>query len=271
MISCLSRAGGSVQTRHCGFVISVFCCLILYPAALLPVTATGTRAADPGEMIYRAYISEEMDLWREAMDILEKEHLRSGDINVLYELMLARYGYIGYSLGTGDETVAGEQIAIAEEQIGELSGHREFESSANAIQAALFAYRIAMAPWRALFWGRRSMNLINDAIGNDPGNPHGWIEHGNAMFYAPRSLGGSKYEAIKSYTKAIMLMEADMKDVHRWLYLNTLVGLAKSYRDTGNRAMALTTYRKALEFEPDFTWVRDRLLPELLNEATPAG
>jgi tetratricopeptide (TPR) repeat protein len=245
--------------------------MILNLAGPLPLSATETRNTDPGKMIYRAFISEEMDLWRRAMDILEKEHLRSGDINILYELMLARYGYIGYSLGTGNETVAREQIAMAEEQIGELSLHREFESSASAIQAALFAYRIAMAPWRALFWGRRSMNLINDAIENDPGNPHGWIEHGNAMFYAPRSLGGSKHEAIKSYTKAIMLLEAEMKEIHRWLYLNTLVGLAKSYMDTGNRSMALTTYRKALEFEPDFKWVRDRLLPELLNQAIPAG
>lgn len=222
--------------------------------------------SNPSDMIYQAYITEKMDLWREAMAILEAEYRQSKNKHILYQLILARYGYIGYSLGTENEQVAREQISLAEEEIDNLSGSLFLESSAYAIQAALYAYRISMAPWRAVFWGRRSMNLINKAIDTSPENPHSWIEHGNAMFYAPSALGGSKEEAIKSYSRSINLMEADMKETHRWLYLNTLVGLAKSYQEAENRSMAIITYRKALEFEPDFKWVRDRLLPELLNE-----
>lgn len=85
------------------------------------------------------------------------------------------------------------------------------------------------------------------------------------MYYAPPAVGGSKKEAIKSYSRAIELLETDMKKIHRWLYLNTLVGLAKSYRETGNRPMAVITLRKALEFEPEFKWVKERLLPEMLE------
>jgi tetratricopeptide (TPR) repeat protein len=246
--------------------IAIICCLIIYHSGWHSLHAMQGAQPEPGEMIYRAFISEKMDLWGKAMEILDTEYKLSGNINVLYELTLARYGFIGYNLGIGNEQVATAQIELAEKQIGDLAAHPEYESSANAIQAALFAYRIAMAPWRALFWGRRSMNLIYSALEADPDNPQAWIEHGNAMFYAPRSLGGSKQEAIKSYGKAITLMEANMVDKHRWLYLNTLVALAKSYRETGNRQMAVRTYRKALEFEPEFTWVRDRLLPELLQE-----
>jgi tetratricopeptide (TPR) repeat protein len=246
--------------------IAMICCLIIIQSCWHTLHALQGARTEPGEMIYMAFISEEMELWEKAMELLDHEYKLSGNINVLYELILARYGFIGYSLGIGNEQVATAQIELAERQIGDLAAYPEYESSAKAIQAALFAFRIAMAPWRALFWGRRSMNLIYSALEADPDNPQAWIEHGNAMFYAPRSLGGSKQEAIKSYGKAITLMEANMVDKHRWLYLNTLVALAKSYRETGNRQMAVRTYRKALEFEPEFTWVRDRLLPELLQE-----
>jgi tetratricopeptide (TPR) repeat protein len=221
-------------------------------------------ASDPVEMIYSAFVEEKMDRWQEAINLLEREYKETGNIDILYNLTLARYGYIGYNLGVNNRPEARKHIDLAEETIGRLNESQRYESSAYALQAALYAFRISMAPWRAVFWGQRSMNFINRAIDTDPNNPYAWIEHGNAMFYAPSALGGSKEEALKSYSKAIALMEKDIQENHRWLYLNTLVGLAKSYQDTGNRPMSIITYRKALEFEPDFKWVRDKLLPELM-------
>lgn len=223
------------------------------------------QADEPTDLIYTAFVEEKMGLWARAIIILEKEYEQSGSTDILYELTLARYGYIGYNLGKDNEEPAKEHISLAEEQIDKLTGSDTYESSAYALQAAFYAYRISMAPWRAVFWGRRSMNLIDKAIETDPENPAGWIEHGNAMYYAPPAVGGSKKEAIKSYRRAIELLETDMKKIHRWLYLNTLVGLAKSYRETGNRPMAVITLRKALEFEPEFKWVKERLLPEMLE------
>jgi tetratricopeptide (TPR) repeat protein len=87
------------------------------------------------------------------------------------------------------------------------------------------------------------------------------------MFYAPVSPRRLKRKMpFRSYSRAITLLEADMKDIHRWLYLNTLVSLAKSYQETGNRAMAIITYQKALDYEPDFKWVKEDLLPKVLNQ-----
>ncbi len=217
-------------------------------------------------MIYRAFTEDKMDIWLEAINLLEREYKSTGSTDVLYELTLARYGYIGYSLGVDNRGEARTQIAMAEETMDKLMASPRHESSAYALQAAMYAFRISMAPWRAVFWGPRSMNMINKAIDIDPANPSAWIEHGNAMFYAPATFGGSKEKAIESYRKAIGLLENKMEESHRWLYLNTLVALAKSYLETGNRSMALITYKKALEFEPGFTWVRDKLLPELMQQ-----
>lgn len=230
-------------------------------------SARGSGLTDnPNEMIYQAFISEEMHLWEKAILILENMYKKSNDFEILYDLTLARYGYIGFSLGTGNNEEARRHISLAEESLEELGKFPKYESSSFALQAAMFAYRISMAPWRAVFWGRRSMNLINMAIDNDPANPSAWIEHGNAMYYAPSALGGSKDEAVISYSRAATLLEGAMMDNQRWLYLNTLVGLGRSYNETGNRSMARLTFLKALEFEPEFKWVKDKLLPELMKE-----
>ncbi len=238
---------------------------IILILAILISTSLLTYADNPSEMIYRAYVQEEMNQWAAAIRILEDQYSQSGEAGILYELTLARYGYIGYNLGTDNKSKAREQISLAEENIDKLTASARYEASAYALQAAMYAFRISMSPWRAVFWGQRSMNLIDKAIETDPQNPAGWIEHGNAMFYAPPVFGGSKEKAIESYSRAIRLMEKNMEEIHHWLYLNTLVGLAKSYRDTSNKPMARRTYQKALEFEPEFKWVKDELLPELLS------
>ena len=243
--------------------------LSFFPVILVLILLISTKMQaetdNPSEMVYQAFVEEKMHLWEEAMVILENEYKRSGNTDILYELTLARYGYIGYNLGVDNETIARKQISLAEENIDKLIASALYETSAYALQAAMYAFRISMSPWRAVFWGRRSMNLIDKAIETDPDNPSAWIEHGNAMFYAPSALGGSKEKAVDSYSRAIRLLEKEMKDIHRWLYLNTLVGLAKSYRETNNMAMARITYLKALEFEPEFKWVKDELLPALLK------
>ncbi len=242
------------------FYILIFLSIFKAPSLLQAETN------EPQRMIYQAYVQGSMQLWADAISLLEKEYTRSGSINILYELTLARYGYIGYNLGIDDKSEARRNITLAEENLDKLIAYPHYESSAYALQGALYAYRISMAPWRAVFWGQRSMNLINKAIETNPGDPSAWIEHGNAMFYAPSALGGSKEKAIDSYTRAIRLLETNMKASHRWLYLNTLVGLAKSYYETGNKSMARATYLKALEFEPGFKWVKDTLLPKLSDQ-----
>jgi tetratricopeptide (TPR) repeat protein len=239
--------------------------ILVFSGSFVYVPATGLPN-DANQLIYKAFITEKMHLWEKAIIILENEYNKSNDIEILYDLTLARYGYIGFLLGTGNNEDGRRHISLAEESIEKLNNLPQFESSSYALQAAMYAFRISISPWRAVFWGRRSMNLINKALETDPANPSAWIEHGNAMFYAPATLGGSKEEAVKSYSRAVSLLETGMKENQRWLYLNTLVGLARSYSETGNKSMARLTYMKALEFEPEFKWVKDKLLPQLMKE-----
>lgn len=244
-------------------ITSLLLILSLLPAA---IAVPSENPAAWRQIMYQAFVNERMDLWLKAMEQMEAEYKKRRDADLLFELAMARYGYTGYSLGTDNKDEARRQISLAEDEIKKLAGIPRYESSSYALQAAFYAYRISISPWRAVFWGQRSMRLIEQAIEAGPGNPQGWIEHGNAMFYAPSAFGGSKEKAVESYSRAVRLMENNLEDTHKWLYLNTLVGLARSYQETGNLAMARLTYMKILEFEPGFKWVRDRLLPGLPAE-----
>lgn len=110
-------------------------------------------------------------------------------------------------------------------------------------------------------------NIIDYFSNPSPDRPEGWIENGNALYYMPKIFGGSKEKAMESYNKAIQLMEKDSEMVKRnWMYLNVLMVLGQSYEKTGNFQFAKITCEKVLRTEPDFTYMREELLPSLLNK-----
>ena len=54
----------------------------------------------------------------------------------------------------------------------------------------------------------------------------------NMKFYTPKFLGGSKEEAISYYEKAVEILETShLKTDHTWIYINTVIMLAKAYED----------------------------------------
>ncbi len=218
------------------------------------------------DQIYEAYVYGRMPLWESALSSMKLEYSRNPSDELLYDILLAQYGLIGYYLGI-DENASGrrlmEEAAPYLETLESSLGHA---AQAMLFKAAFYAFRIGMRPWLGVRLGPQSERLINNAIEINPKYPRGWIEKGNMMYYAPAMFGGSKTKAIEHYTRAIELMEADMQNNHRWLYLSTLVSLAQSFENTGSPELAITTLEKSLRFEPDFKWVRDELLPELKSK-----
>ncbi len=128
--------------------------------------------------------------------------------------------------------------------------------------ASFKAFHINLRPRRGMSLGPRSSRLIDQALEMDPRYPRGHLEKGNMSFHAPRLLGGSKKESVKHYEKAISLWDRHLPENHKWLFLSTLVSLAKAQKETGDLDQAIATLEKALQFEPEFQWVRDELLPE---------
>lgn len=214
--------------------------------------------------VYESFVKGDIPLWERTIREMDRVYQSAGDVHVLYDLLIARYGFIAFSL-ENDEAIAREHLDMAEDELDILFGYQYYQADAYALQGAFLGFRISLRPISGIRLGPRSYRSIDKAREADPENPIAWMETGNSLFYTPSAFGGSKEEARDAYRKAIALFEKDMKNNHRWLYLNSLVGLARSYSYVGTQQQVIDTYRKALRFEPDFKWVRDELLPEALK------
>ncbi|TVQ13310.1 MAG: tetratricopeptide repeat protein [Bacteroidetes bacterium] len=236
--------------------------LLLY-FLLVPLLAeSSVRLTRMQNQIYQSFVSGDIPLWERTIFELERYYQSNPREEVLYDLLLARYGFIAFSL-ENEPSTARTQLDKAESELEKLFSYPSQQSNAYAFQGAFLGFRISLRPITAIRNGPRSYRAISNALEADPNNPVAWMETGNSRFYTPSAFGGSKQEAREAYHKAVQLFENNLPNNQRWLYLNSLVGLAKSYEYTNGKRFAIATYEKALTFEPEFKWVRDELLPPL--------
>ena len=67
--------------------------------------------------------------------------------------------------------------------------------------------------------------------------------------------------AIDSYKKSIDLYQKQNQDDINWMYLDTYAWLGQAYEKKDQNDLAVNTYKKSLEVEKDFNWVKEALLP----------
>lgn len=244
----------------------IFFLLTISVLVFSSVTAAGQGLqARFQDRLYQAFISGTDGDWERTLIEMEAYYKRNPSSSMLYDLLLARYGFIAMCLERSNNDRARLHLDRAESELEVLRADASYLSRVLALEGAFLGFRISLRPLSGVRLGPRSYRLIDAAIDADPQNPTAWMERGNSRFYTPSTFGGSKQEARDSYQRAVELFEKNLQPNQRWLYLNSLVGLARSYQYTGQRELSIATYRKALAFEPGFTWVRDELLPEALR------
>lgn len=244
--------------------LSVVLLMMFMVVVARPVGQGAAAGADQvvlQNQVYEAYVTGNIPLWERTIRQMEAAYSRRPVPELLYDILLAQYGLIGYYLGTGQNSNAQRHLEQAEAYVGQLSASRPYSTTALVFQSAFLGFRISLRPLRAVQLGPRSYRLIDQAIEADPAYARGWIEKGNISFYTPSVFGGNKGDAIAHYQKAIQLLEINTANNHRWLYLSTLVALANAQKETGDVRGGIQTLEKALRDEPRFSWVRDELLP----------
>ena len=244
--------------------------------ASLCLACTGILQArqNPKEKVYQAFISDQMDKWESVILELNSKRKQLSYLQKA-ELLNFYYGYTGWLSEEGPKKKTETYIEEADQLMDELMAINPEEPDLYAFRGAFFGYKIGLSPLKAPFLGPKSMENIDRSIELGPDRPQGWIERGNALFYMPRSFGGSKEKALEAYKKAIRLMEKEPESLrHNWIYLNVLMILGQSYEKTGNLEEAKSTYEKALAIEPGFIYLRDELYPAFMrsyNEHKSSG
>ncbi len=218
------------------------------------------------DMIYDSYISDKISIWEGTLGIMEASYEKDPSPEKLYDIVLAQYGLVGYYLGNDNKKRGRLYINKSEPYLKKLLITPGYEAQAHAFQSAFYGYEISLNKFKGATLGVKSNKAVDYAVELNPLYPRVWVEKGNVSFYTPSLLGGSKSEAVKHYSKAIELFENGIANNHRWLYLNTLISLAKSYEYTGDIDAAMEIMEKVLEYEPKFKWAKEDYLPSLKSQ-----
>jgi tetratricopeptide (TPR) repeat protein len=249
----MERKRGEMKMRF--FAVAFAAMLIA-----MPFTAVSQDCSNCD--IYRGYVTGDMKLWEKGMNDLQQSYNRQPDGCTLYTLAEARYGYIGYLLGTGDKSAARPLIDAFEKEVELLGTYPEYVAETEAFRISLLGFRMGLNPARAVTLGPKALKQLETAMEKGASTAVVWIEKANSEAHMPAFAGGSKEKAAASFREALRLYEAGSgMSPCNWRYLNTMVLLGQLLEKMDDWQGASDAYRRALKRAPDFEWVRDELLP----------
>lgn len=234
----------------------------IYLLALLSVLIFYTISGQNNKSIYRAYVYNQMNFWKKAMDSIET----SGNLSdsKYLELLNYYYGYIAWCISNKNYKDAKIYIEKSEKIIDLLDKHNYKVAILYSYKAALIGYEIGISKYKAPFIGRNSIKYAKESIKLDNTNAMGYLQLGNIAYYTPKLFGGSKKEALDYYLCALKLMEKNQEQIkYNWNYLNLLVNIINTYVEMKQYDLAEKFCIKALQFEPEFDWVKNDIYPKL--------
>ncbi len=185
----------------------------------------------------------------------------------ILELVNYQYGYIGYCLGYDKKSEAKKYLEMAQKNIDFLEKQNYRLPLVNAYNAAFCGFRIGINILSVPHNGFKSIEYAKKAIELDNENYLGYVQYGNIQFYMPKTFGGSKKEGIGYYIRAKEILEEDKTGLkENWNYLAVLLVIGQSHNYLNDYTSAKAVYEYILRLEPDFTYVRDELYPQLLKK-----
>lgn len=213
--------------------------------------------------IYKAFVNGDMKQWERILTRMESDYKNTKDYKLLENIVEVEYGLIGYLIGADKKRDAEPFLEKALDNLDVLMARNDKVARYWAYKSAFTGFKIGIAPYKAPFLGGKSFDYIDQAMTLDNNNPYVLVEFANGRYYAPGFAGGDKKVARNSFKKAIELLEADSLNlVESWYYLMWKTNHANMLLDEGKRQEALKAYDEILEFEPNYSWVRDELKPK---------
>lgn len=218
-----------------------------------------------------------------------KQMLRAGTLDALYaakaaferaltDTALAAWGY--YYIALADYRIADYLLAAGEENKAAASEHlkttvehlqKAIEIDPQAVEAysllsSAYGRQIGLNPIKGVVLGRRAQKALKKAAQIAPDNPRVALCMAIRDFNTPGMFGGSKEKGLRGFQRAAELFaqqEPSAPIYPTWGHSRTYAWLGLAHQDRGELALARAAFAKALAINPDFSWVKNVLLPEL--------
>ena len=231
----------------------------------ISVKAQNEKIAQLEEKAYIAYINSSVFMWKQLSK--EADFILSDNNSTpknKIEAIKLKYGLLYSCLSNKDEETYEKYLDKTLEQLELLLDKNPNSSTLHAITASIMSVQMGFSPMKGMTLGSQSGIHIGKAISLDTLNAAAWRQHANSKYFTPKMFGGDIQEAIKSYEHAIDLFEKE-NNTTDWIYLDAMAWLGIAYEKTDQIEKAREVYEKALEIEPGFTWIKNQLLPDLIE------
>ena len=189
--------------------------------------------------------------------IAEMEKVKSTDLAWQMEMVKAMYGLVGYQLGAKNKDLARVYVNKADVYLDKLLKAYPRNSYLHSLSGAFYGYKIALAFYKAPFFGPKSMYHIKKSIELDPSEPGGYIEKANSLMYRPAAFGGDKKEALAYYQKALKLMEVNDNQKCNWQELLLRAFILKSLYETNQTAEAEAFMKEMQKDYGSMSWIKE--------------
>ena len=215
------------------------------------------------EKAYTAYVKSSVFMWKkidlEADKILQDEE---APINNKIRAIKLKYGLLYTCLSNEDQETYEKYLDKTANELDALLIENPKSADLHAISAAVMSVQMGFSPMKGMTLGAESGKHIGEALSLDSNNPLAWRQNASSKYFTPKMFGGDIMEAIKHYEHAIQLYEKN-NQTNDWIYLDALAWLGIAYSKTEQPEKAKAIFEKALSIEPEFTWIKNSLLPDL--------
>lgn len=216
---------------------------------------------------YQAFIQNSSDMWEKITLRVEQETNPNNHKEVI-QLIHCYYGWTSTLIAHKKKKQATKNILKVEKIIQKSAKLYPNDSELLNYKGVFLGYKIALNKLQAILIGHQSSAYIEKAYKMSPQHPQIIFDKANSLYYIPKALGGDKEKALFFFKKVVAIYEQEKNTTHNWIYLQALTLTGRCYELTGNREMALKSYKKVMEISPEFTLVKEQLYPQLLNKKT---
>jgi tetratricopeptide (TPR) repeat protein len=251
--------------------------MLLSGIFLLAVAGGHGQTPDNG-----AYISRAKALLRHADNSAlagdfqrAKEVLVAGGKGGAHAALVEYYlGYADYRLGVVVYRMDKEKaIAYLDSAVGHLERAIEADgrcADAYALLSSCCGLKIAYAPYKAIVLGPRSSRAIEQAQELSPGNPRVALLQAIATYNTPPLFGGGKEKGFEGLKRAAGLFETWSQPdslLPDWGRAEVYAWIGQAHLDRKESILARKAFEKALQIEPDYGWVKYKLLPKVTSQS----
>jgi len=247
--------------------------------ALLVLSAVSLNFAQPidelidegNKLLYKADVEFDLTSYIKARGMFERAIASDKeDYLANYFLAYTDYKIAVYYMQKKEKQQFQNYIDSATEILKSLINNNESDAEVISLLGTAYGIQVAMNPSLGPSKGAQNVALTSEAMEISPDNPRVLLQKGISKFNTPEFFGGSKDEALNYFKKSISIFESTEKSVSKinWGYLDALTWLGRTYSKLNDYEQAISTYKKVLQIEPEFSWVKNSLLPGVEEELT---